>query len=54
VLVQADIGYGNGSPCGRPQAPGLNSIRILAVHDAALDTIADFPQGSTQLEATGW
>jgi hypothetical protein len=52
VLVQADIGYGNG-PCGRPH-PGGNSIRILAVRGAALDTIAVFPQGSTQLRVTGW
>jgi hypothetical protein len=54
VLVQADIGYGNGPPCGRPQAPGLNSTHILAVRGAALDTIAVFPQGSTQLQVSGW
>jgi len=52
LLVQADVGYGDG-PCGRPH-PGGSSVRILAVHGTALDTIAVFPQDGTQLEATGW
>ena len=53
VLVQADVGYGSTPPCGSPQDPGVTSIRLLAAHAGALDTIAAFP-GSTQIEATGW
>lgn len=53
VLVEADIGYGNGRPCGTPRLGGT-SIRVAVVRAGALSTIAVFPQGSTQLEVTGW
>jgi hypothetical protein len=53
VLIQANIGYGNGRPCGYPR-PGGTSIRIAIVGPAALSTVAVFPQDSSELQATGW
>ena len=53
VLVEADIGYGNGRPCGVPR-PGGYAIRIAEVRAAALRTVAVFPQGGDQFELTGW
>jgi hypothetical protein len=54
VLVEADIGYGNGAPCGLPHAGG-SFIRIEAVRPTGLHTIAVLPQSNrTQFYITGW
>ncbi len=53
VLIQADIGYGSGPPCGISQ-PGGSSIRVAVVHGTALTTIATFAREPAQLEVTGW
>ena len=53
VLVQADIGYGNGS-CGEPR-PGTNSSRILITSGASLHTIVTLPALDSQSpQVTGW
>jgi hypothetical protein len=53
VLVEADIGYGNGRPCGFPR-PGGTAIRIAELGAAGLRTVAAYRQGNYQLELTGW
>jgi hypothetical protein len=53
VLIQANIGYGNGQPCGDPQHGGW-STRIAVVGKAALSTVAVFPQKGSALQVTGW
>jgi hypothetical protein len=54
VLVEADTGYGNGPPCGRPGHPGRWLIRIERIRGAALAGVASYPQNAGQLELTGW
>jgi WD40-like Beta Propeller Repeat len=53
VLVESDIGYGNGRPCGYPH-PGGNSIRIAIVGPTTLETIAVFPQKNNLFQVVGW
>ncbi len=52
VLVQTDIGYGNGS-CGLRQLGGW-SIRVATVRGARLATIAGYRQHNTLFQVTGW
>jgi hypothetical protein len=52
VLVQTDIGYGNGS-CGLHQLGGWTT-RVTTIRGARLATIAIYRQGPTQLQVTGW
>ena len=53
VLVQEDLGYGNGPPCGTPE-PGGNEIRIAQVQGSRLRTVATWPAGPVQLMLAGW
>lgn len=53
VLVQSDVGYGNGAPCGSPSPAGW-TIQVALVEPAKLRTIAVYPQNGNQLYATGW
>jgi hypothetical protein len=53
VLVEENLGYGNGPPCGAPK-PGGNAIRIAQVQGSRLRTVATWPTGPVQLMLTGW
>jgi len=53
VLVQSDVGYGNGRPCGLRYMTW--SARILRVRRDALTAIAVLPlQGGDEPQVTGW
>ena len=54
LLVEADTGYGNGPPCGRPGQSGRWLIRIERIRGAALAGVASYPQAAADLELTGW
>jgi hypothetical protein len=53
VLVEENLGYGNGRPCGAPN-PGGYEIRIAQVRGNRLQTVATWPTGPVQLMLTGW
>jgi hypothetical protein len=53
VLVEEDLGYGNGRPCGVPK-PGGYEIRIAQVRGNRLQTVAAWPTGPVQLMLAGW
>ncbi len=53
VLVEENLGYGNGRPCGVPK-PGGYEIRIAQVRGDRLQTVATWPTGPVQLMLTGW
>ena len=53
VLVEDDLGYSSGPPCGIQQ-PGGSSIRVAVVRGRTLASIATFTQQSAQLQVTGW
>jgi hypothetical protein len=53
VLVEENLGYGNGRPCGVPE-PGGYEIRIAQVRGNRLQTVAAWPTGPVQLMLTGW
>ena len=53
VLVQENLGYGNGPRCGVPK-PGGYQIRIAQVRGNRLQTVATWPTGPVQLMLTGW
>ena len=53
VLVEEDLGYGSGRPCGAPK-PGGQEIRIAQVRGNRLQTAATWPTGPVQLMLTGW
>jgi hypothetical protein len=53
VLVQADIGYGNGPACGLHRPGGWTS-RVAVVRGATLGTIAVFSQRAGWPQVTGW
>ena len=55
VLVEADIGYGDGPPCGLQRPVGVAySVRVAVIGGRKLATIATFRVVNTQLEVTGW
>jgi hypothetical protein len=53
VLVEEDLGYGNGSPCGKPR-PGGWDTRIAEVRGSRLSTIANFPPRQGYPFLVGW
>jgi hypothetical protein len=53
VLVEENLGYGNGRPCGVPK-PGGYEIRIAQVRGNRLQTVAAWPTGPVQLMLAGW
>jgi hypothetical protein len=54
VLVQSDVGYGNGAPCGGRNPPARWNIQVAVVGPTKLRTIAIDPQNGDQLYVTGW
>jgi hypothetical protein len=53
VLVEEDLGYGNGSPCGQP-GPGGWDTRIAEVRGSRLSTIANVAPGQGYPFLVGW
>ncbi len=53
ALVESDVGYGNGAPCGSPSPAGWTT-QVAVVGPAKLRTIAVYPQNASQLHVTGW
>jgi hypothetical protein len=53
VLVEEDLGHGNGSPCGKPR-PGGWDTRVAEVSGSRLRTVANYPQGQSDLSMIGW
>ena len=55
ALIQADIGYGNGPPCGIPN-PGNNYTQLMIVQSNTLqivDRLTD-PDGSSTIQIASW
>lgn len=53
VLVEENLGYGNGRPCGVPK-PGGYEIMIAQLRGNRLQTVATWPTGPAQPMLTGW
>lgn len=54
VLVESDVGYGNGPPCAIPHHPGGRRIEVAIVGSTKLRTIAVYRQNDNPLSVTGW
>jgi hypothetical protein len=53
VLVESDVGYGNGAPCGSPSQAGW-TIQVAVPGLTRLRKVAVYPQNASQLYVTGW
>jgi hypothetical protein len=53
VLVEADLGYGNGKPCGLPK-PGGYAIKFLLLRGTSFTTVATLPEPSGLFFTLGW
>jgi hypothetical protein len=51
VLVEADVGYGNGKPCGLPRP---DSIKFLLLRGAGFTTVGTLPEPSDLFFLLGW
>jgi dipeptidyl aminopeptidase/acylaminoacyl peptidase len=53
LLIESDVGYGNGAPCGSPPLARW-AIQLATAGPSRLKTIAVYPQNTGQFHVTGW